>query len=140
MKKLLCLSLLLANTTFAQDVTIKLNAYLWSRPTAKGHELDITPHGEKTYVELFLPETLGFHQAEKKFSGDDYTATVRAFRNNKENVLAYVILQTKVTDKNGELIAECSNYSSLDFAAKMGVGACTGRVNERQVGASFARP
>ncbi len=140
MKKLLVCTLLIASQSFAQDVTIHLNSYLWSRPTAKGHELDITQHGVKMEVKLFVSGKIGLQRDEVTYKGDNYTATIKAYRNNKEGIPAYVIFQSKVVDKNGELITECSNYSSIDFAPKMGVGACTGRVGDRQVGISFARP
>ncbi|MFZ4715022.1 MAG: hypothetical protein ACOYL6_14980 [Bacteriovoracaceae bacterium] len=127
-------SQIIASNDVAQ---IKLRALLWSRPLAPGNELNYTYYGQMEDIQMSLSANLGLQRDEVIFTRDAYTISVRSFRINKSGAEPYLILQSKITNKDKMLVAECSTYSSLGRIMELGIGACTGRVGDLQLGVSY---
>lgn len=53
---------------------------------------------------------------------------------------SYLMTQTELSDRNGELIAACSRYDALEAFAVIPPGACSGRSSGQVIGVSFSAP
>lgn len=119
-------------------VPLDLRAQLWSGPAVHARLIG-APKTVKATLEIPGAPGSADRRTLKFAEGDLEFQTTFLLVRPRTGASPYAVFQTRLLHATKGLVAECSNYDSLASPEDIGVGACSGALEGRQIGVSYFR-